>query len=164
MIRKHKKTCILCGKEYSYCSNCSEYANLPVWHNIYHDENCKNIFNIATNFHAGKINKIWVVTADNQLFDEVYTGPLMIGEKLLLSHEPVDIPFALNIHGHNHSGWEHKDWAHLNVCADVIGYTPINLNQVLKGGAMAHVQSIHRQTINDATKRAKKREKKGKKK
>ena len=106
----------------------------------------------------------WVVTADNQLFDEVYTGPLMIGEKLFLSHEPVDIPFALNLHGHDHSGWEHKDWAHLNVCADVIGYTPINLNQVLKGGAAAHVQSIHRQTINDATKRAKKREKKGKKK
>lgn len=116
-------------------------------------------------FINGKgITVTWVVTADNQLFDEVYTGPLMIGEKLFLSHEPVDIPFALNLHGHDHSGWEHKDWAHLNVCADVIGYTPFNLNQALKGGAAAHVQSIHRQTINDATKRAKKREKKGKKK
>lgn len=106
----------------------------------------------------------WVVTADNHLFDEVYTGPLMIGEKILLSHEPVSIPFALNIHGHDHSGWNHKDWAHLNVCSDVIGYTPINLNQILKNGATSHVQSIHRQTINDATKNAKKREKKGKKK
>jgi calcineurin-like phosphoesterase family protein len=105
----------------------------------------------------------WVVTADNHLFDEVYTGPLMIGEKILLSHEPVNIPFALNIHGHDHSGWNHKDWAHLNVCSDVIGYTPINLNQILKNGATSHVQSIHRQTINDATKNAKKRNKKGKK-
>ena len=106
----------------------------------------------------------WVVTADNQLFDEVYTGPLMIGEKILLSHEPVNIPFALNIHGHDHSGWNHKDWAHLNVCSDVIGYAPVNLNQILKNGATSHVQSIHRQTINDATKNAKKRNKKGKKK
>ena len=114
--------------------------------------------------NADKISKIWVVIADNQLFDEVYTGPLMIGEKLFLSHEPVDIPFVLNIHGHNHSGWESNSWAHLNVCADVISYTPINLNQVLKGGIAAHVQSIHRQTINDATKRAKKREEKGKQK
>ena len=110
------------------------------------------------------ITATWVVYADNQLFDEVYTGPLMIGEKILLSHEPVSIPFALNIHGHDHSGWNHKDWAHLNVCSDVIGYTPINLNQILKNGATSHVQSIHRQTINDATKNAKKREKKGKKK
>ena len=106
----------------------------------------------------------WVVTADNHLFDEVYTGPLMIGEKLFLSHEPMDIPFALNIHGHDHSGRECNSWAHLNVCADVISYTPINLNQVLKSGIAAHVQSIHRQTINDATKRAKKREEKGKQK
>lgn len=119
----------------------------------------------AITFVNGKgITATWVVTADNQLFDEVYTGPLMIGEKIFLSHEPVNIPFALNIHGHDHSGWEHKDWAHLNVCSDVIGYTPINLNQALKSGAASHVQSIHRQTINDATKRAKKREKKGKKK
>lgn len=119
----------------------------------------------AIAFVNGKgITATWVVTADNQLFDEVYPGPLMIGEKIFLSHEPVNIPFALNIHGHDHSGWEHKDWAHLNVCSDVIGYTPINLNQTLKSGAASHVQSIHRQTINDATKRAKKREKKGKKK
>lgn len=114
--------------------------------------------------HIGRTYKVWVVYADNQLFDEVYTGPLMIGEKIFLSHEPVNIPFALNIHGHDHSGWNHKDWAHLNVCSDVIGYTPINLNQILKNGATSHVQSIHRQTINDATKNAKKREKKGKKK
>jgi calcineurin-like phosphoesterase family protein len=108
----------------------------------------------------GRTYKVWMVYADNQLFDEVYTGPLMIGEKILLSHEPINIPFALNIHGHDHSGWEHKDWAHLNVCSDVIGYTPINLNQTLKSGAAAHIQSIHRQTINDAEKRAKKGKKK----
>lgn len=102
----------------------------------------------------------WCVTLDNHLFDEVYSGPLMIGEKLFLSHEPVHMPFAFNIHGHDHANWDNKEWAHLNVCSDVINYTPINLNQLLKTGLTAKVESIHRQTIDDATKRKKKRNKK----
>ena len=85
----------------------------------------------------------------------------MIGEKLFLSHEPVHMPFAMNIHGHDHTiNGDNKDWAHLNVCSDVIDYTPINLNQLLKNGLISRVESIHRQTIDDATKRKKKRNKK----
>lgn len=97
----------------------------------------------------------WRVTADNMLFDEVYEGPLMIGEKLILSHEPVDIPWAFNIHGHDHVGRKRK--GHLNVCADVIGYLPVNMNQFMKSGAMAHIETIHRDTIDKATERKKKR-------
>lgn len=97
----------------------------------------------------------WEVCADNMLFDEVYEGPLMIGEKLILSHEPVDVPWAFNIHGHDHAGKKRK--GHLNVCSDVIGYLPINMNQFMKSGAMAHVETIHRETIDKATERKKKR-------
>jgi hypothetical protein len=89
------------------------------------------------------------------LFDEVYEGPLMIAEKLILSHEPVDVPWAYNIHGHDHVGKKRKN--HLNVCADVIGYVPVNMNQWMKSGAMAHVETIHRDTIDRATVRKKKR-------
>ena len=39
-------------------------------------------------------------------FNEVYTGPLTIGKKLILSHEPLNIPWSLNIHGHEHSGFD----------------------------------------------------------
>lgn len=103
----------------------------------------------------------WKVTADNMLFDEVYEGPLMIAEKLILSHEPVDVPWAYNIHGHDHQG--HKRKNHTNVCVDVTGYQPINMNQWMKSGAMAHVETIHRDTIDKATVRARKRtQKKGK--
>lgn len=103
----------------------------------------------------------WKVTADNMLFDEVYEGPLMIAEKLILSHEPVDVPWAYNIHGHDHQG--HKRKNHTNVCVDVTGYQPINMNQWMKSGAMAHVETIHRDTIDKATVRARKRtHKKGK--
>ena len=97
----------------------------------------------------------WDAYADNQLFDEVYEGPVMIGEKLILSHEPVDVPWAFNIHGHDHAGAKRKN--HLNVCADVIGYIPVNMNQFMKSGAMAHIETIHRDTIDKATERKAKR-------
>lgn len=97
----------------------------------------------------------WVVYADNMLFDEVYEGPLMIAEKLILSHEPVEVPWAYNIHGHDHQG--HKRKNHTNVCVDVTGYQPINMNQFMKSGAMAHVETIHRDTIDKATVRKQKR-------
>lgn len=97
----------------------------------------------------------WAIEADNQLFDEVYEGALIIGEKLLLSHEPVDISWAFNIHGHDHAG--KKRPGHLNVCSDVIGYKPINFNQILKSGVASKIQSIHRVTIDKATARKIKR-------
>ena len=100
----------------------------------------------------------WVAFVDNNLFDEVYEGALIVGEKLILSHDPVDIPWLFNIHGHDHAG--HNRPNHLNVCSDVIGYKPINFNQFLKSGAMSKIQTIHRETIENATKRKKKRGKK----
>lgn len=97
----------------------------------------------------------WVFSIDNKLFDEVYEGALMVGEKLILTHEPVDIPWAFNIHGHDHAG--HKRKGHLNVCSDIIGYKPVNFNQFLKSGQTANIQTIHRATIDKATERKAKR-------
>ena len=86
---------------------------------------------------------------------ESWEGPLMIGEKLILSHEPVDVPWAFNIHGHDHAGKKRKN--HLNVCSDVIGHVPVNMNQFMKSGALAHIDTIHRDTIDKATERKRKR-------
>lgn len=97
----------------------------------------------------------WRVFANNNLFDEVYEGALIVGEKLILSHEPVDIPWLYNIHGHDHVGKKRPN--HMNVCSDVIGYKPINFNQFLKAGHMSKIQTIHRETIDKATDRKKKR-------
>ena len=97
----------------------------------------------------------WNVYADNMLFDEVYEGALIVGEKLILSHEPVEIPWLYNIHGHDHAGRKRKN--HLNVCSDVIGYEPVNLTQKLKSGLMSAVTTIHRTTIDHATERKAKR-------
>ena len=97
----------------------------------------------------------WNVYADNMLFDEVYEGALIVGEKLILSHEPVEIPWLYNIHGHDHAGKKRKN--HLNVCSDVIGYEPVNLTQKLKSGLMSAITTIHRVTIDSATERKAKR-------
>lgn len=101
--------------------------------------------------------EFWAVKVDNKLFDEVYTGPLFIGEKLLLSHEPINFPFALNLHGHCHNGQQNSN--HINCCSNVINYTPVSLNQICKSGALKKVESLHRATIDTATERKIKREK-----
>ena len=87
-------------------------------------------------------------------FDEIYSGPLFISEKILLSHEPVyGLTWCLNIHGHDHSNME--DYAegceHLNLAANVCGYKPVNLGQLIKEGALSKISSIHRETIDRAS-------------
>lgn len=108
---------------------------------------------IMGNHDAGKTNY-------TEAFNEVYEGALFIGEKIILSHEPINIPFALNIHGHVHSKNAKTDFKHLNVCSDVIGYTPINMNQLMKSGPTSKIDTIHRVTIDKATENKKKKEKK----
>ena len=107
---------------------------------------------IAGNHDAGLSNYKGV-------FDEVYGGALFIGEKIVLSHEPIKIPFALNIHGHVHDRKAKNDKLHFNVCSDAIGYTPINFNQLIKSGPTARIETIHRVTIDKATKNKAKRNK-----
>lgn len=99
------------------------------------------------------------VPKDNHLFDEVYEGPLCISEKIILSHEPLDIPFMLNIHGHDHSGWAFQDKNHINVCAEHIEYCPVGIKEIVNNGMLGKIDSIHRITIDMATDRKKAREK-----
>ena len=40
-----------------------------------------------------------------EYFNEIYTGLLFIPDRILLSHEPIDLPFFVNIHGHDHAHW-----------------------------------------------------------
>ena len=90
-------------------------------------------------------------------FDRVYDKPVVVDKDVILSHEPIDVPWAFNIHGHTHSGPIRQDKYHFNVCSDVIGYVPINMNQWMKQGYLSHIESIHRTTIDFATERKRKR-------
>lgn len=50
---KYTKRCAVCGKMYEYCNTCNAYANMPTWMTMFHDENCKNIFEITSAYYAG---------------------------------------------------------------------------------------------------------------
>jgi calcineurin-like phosphoesterase family protein len=88
-----------------------------------------------------------------EIFNEVYEGPILAGPQILFSHEQVFLPFAFNFHGHDHANKESSKF-HLNCCANVLNYQPLNLNQFFKKQSpLASIPSIHRITINKATNR-----------
>lgn len=101
---------------------------------------------VMGNHDAGASNYL-----GHDLFDEVFEGPLMINDRVILSHEPVDVPdFLFNIHGHDHAR-PFSDDNHLNVCAEHIQYTPVSYPNIIKNGAISKILSIHRVTINKAS-------------
>ena len=87
----------------------------------------------------------------NSLFDEVYDGPVFISPKILLTHEPVAFPYGLNIHGHDHNNSSFRDDKHINICAELINYSPISLLDIIKSGVLNKIDDIHRATINKAS-------------
>ena len=47
----------------------------------------------------------------------------------------------------------HDGCRHLNLAANVCGYTPVSLGKIIKKGILADIDSIHRQTINKPAER-----------
>ena len=83
-------------------------------------------------------------------FDEVYTGPLFIADRLLLSHEPIQglEDFAMNIHGHEHA--IKFRYNHINLASNVYHFRVFNLGAGIKGGLLSQIKNIHRVTIDTA--------------
>lgn len=100
----------------------------------------------------------WEIKADNKLAKQVFTGPVMISEKLILSHEPIpSLTWAMNLHGHSHQGPVRQDSCHYNCALEVNDYMPISLNTLMKSGLTANIEPLHRQIIDSSTERARKR-------
>jgi calcineurin-like phosphoesterase family protein len=91
-------------------------------------------------------------------FDEVYTGPLFIADRILLSHEPIIglEDFCWNIHGHDHASSFRKH--HTNLASNVCKYQLFNLGAEIKGGLLSQIENYHRITINLASERKNKNE------
>ena len=54
---RRNRECYLCGRDYQYCSTCSQDRMKPVWMSEFHSENCKNIFDICTRFNMKLMSK-----------------------------------------------------------------------------------------------------------
>jgi len=94
---------------------------------------------------------------NNGMFDEVYEGPLFINEKICLSHEPINLGFGINIHGHDHNPHnlinKHNDnYIRINVCSNVREFKPKRIDDLISGFKTI---DLHRMTINEATRKAK---------
>lgn len=111
----------------------------------------KNIVFTSINVHLDLDGKERVyIEYDNRLFDEVYEGPLFINKKILLSHEPIDIPFGYNIHGHTHKGqskYLQEKFASINVCSNLNNFEPQRLDKLI---SKYKTIDIHRLWIDNA--------------
>lgn len=89
--------------------------------------------------------------SNDHLFDEVYEGPLMINDHIMLSHEPVSMGFGINIHGHEHRGKAFKEMndgtIRLNVCSNIIGYQKQRLDKLIDS---ISYKDLHRSVIDKA--------------
>lgn len=56
-MAKRDRKCYLCGTNYKYCPTCSQDRMKPSWMVEFHEENCKNIFDICTKFNMGMLTK-----------------------------------------------------------------------------------------------------------
>ena len=52
---KLNRTCIICGKKYSYCNNCQSDANKPTWYFIFDSQNCHDIYEVCTQYRDKEI-------------------------------------------------------------------------------------------------------------
>ena len=106
-------------------------------------------------------NERFILRKDNRLFDEVYDGPLFVNNKIVLSHERVELPFAINIHGHEHCGVfatekqiVTQDGTYttylINLASDVVNFVPYRLDRIIGQFPLKYIKSIHDITIETA--------------
>lgn len=52
------RKCIICGKKYKYCIPCGNGSPNETWRYIYCSEDCRQLFNIASDWTANKLSAI----------------------------------------------------------------------------------------------------------
>ena len=57
MAKQNNRTCIICGKNYTYCPVCNSVdANKPTWYFIFDGQNCNDIYDVCTQYRDGEID------------------------------------------------------------------------------------------------------------
>ena len=56
-MANNNRKCIVCGQNYRYCSNCAEFSGLEIWHNIFHNANCKEIYDATSMFKKTSVEE-----------------------------------------------------------------------------------------------------------
>lgn len=93
---KSTRQCIVCGKEYEFCGGCKK-KNKPSWMNLYHDENCRDVWHAITTFYdkdgaqtaAEKLSNLDLSNMDN-FRDDVKNKIEMIFSEAFDAEEQVE--------------------------------------------------------------------------
>ena len=70
-MKQNNKNCIICGKAYTFCTNCSKFDHLPRWMGMFHSKKCKDIFDIISDYQSKVYTK---KKSKNRLIDAGITG------------------------------------------------------------------------------------------
>lgn len=55
-MERKLRYCSCCGREYRFCRRCHEDKDKPYWYFCFCCENCKNIYEVTSNFENGNID------------------------------------------------------------------------------------------------------------
>lgn len=55
MGKKNNRKCIICSREYHYCSTCGEDSGKPSWYAIFHSQNCHDIYDVCVAYRDKEI-------------------------------------------------------------------------------------------------------------
>lgn len=99
-MAQRKRICYMCGKKYEYCPTCVEFLGMPKFMTTFHDENCRNVFQICTDYNMKlitkeeakeKLSKCDLAQKDKFLPDAIATIDEIMGiAKAQKIHEVVD--------------------------------------------------------------------------
>lgn len=56
-MAKNNHKCIVCGKEYRFCPNCTEFDKMPRWMSLFCGDNCHDVFAVANDYEGGILTK-----------------------------------------------------------------------------------------------------------
>ena len=56
-MARRSRECYLCGTQYKFCGSCTNDRVKPAWMAEFHEENCKNIFDICTRYNLQMLSK-----------------------------------------------------------------------------------------------------------
>lgn len=53
----NNRICLCCKTAYEYCGTCRKGVDLPAWRNLFDTENCKDVFQIVSDYEQKAIDK-----------------------------------------------------------------------------------------------------------
>ena len=92
-MAKLNRTCIVCGRKYEYCSSCKEHSMLEPWHSIFHDNNCREIFNAVSMYEkdSDEVIKSKLDKCDLSNKNNFHKNIINVIDKLYSSEKNIEI-------------------------------------------------------------------------